>query len=308
MAKPADKVCGLDQAIERLARPGDSVALSCGLEGMIPYAAAHELIRQRIGNLTLIAPISNISFDQIIAAGLARRVVAAWVGNVSTGIGYNFRRAVEKGLPRPLEVIDHSNFSITLALEAGARGLPMAVGRSPLGSDMVKDSPHFKKMTCPHSGQELLAIKALNPDLALIHVQRADAQGNGQAWGASGFTRQAAMASKKVLLTCEELVDTEVIRRDPDRTLVPGILVDHVCEVPWGAHPAPVQGYYDLDNPFYLDYAAATRDPDQAQAWLEEWVFGLNGREDYLAKLGSARLRGLMTQHSLPSAPVEYGW
>ncbi|MCF8032097.1 MAG: hypothetical protein K9K66_02505 [Desulfarculaceae bacterium] len=308
MAKPSDKVCDLPDAVARLVRPGDAVALSCGLEGMIPYAAAHELIRQKIGPLTLIAPISNISFDQIIAAGLAQRVVAAWVGNVSTGIGYNFRRAVEQSRPRPLEVIDHSNFSITLALEAGARGLPMAVGRSPLGSDMVRDNPHFKKITCPHSGQELLAIKALNPEVALIHVQRADAQGNGQGWGATGFTRQAAMASKRVLLTCEELVDSEVIRRDPDRTLVPGILVDAVCEVPWGAHPAPVQGYYDLDNQFYLDYAAATRDEGSAQQWLAEWITGPGGRADYLAKLGSDRLCGLATQHSLPTAPVEYGW
>jgi len=308
MAKPTDKVCGLDQAVARLVRPGDHVALSCSLEGMIPYAAAHEVIRQGTEPLTLIAPISNISFDQMIAAGLVERIIAAWVGNVSTGIGYNYRRAVEQGLPRPLEVIDHSNFSITLALEAGARGLPLAVGRSPLGSDMIRDNPHFKKITCPHSGQELLAIKAVNPDVALIHVQRADALGNGQAWGASGFTRQAAMASARVILTCEELVDSETIRRDPDRTLVPGLLVDAVCEVPWGAHPAPVQGYYDLDNQFYLDYAAQTRDEAGALAWLAEWVNGLSGREEYVAKLGAQRLRGLMTRHSLPSHPVEYGW
>ncbi|MCF8040900.1 MAG: hypothetical protein K9K36_05500 [Desulfarculaceae bacterium] len=308
MGKARDKVKSLSRAVSELVRPGDSVALSAALEGFIPYASAHEIIRQGIGPLTLVAPISNISIDQMIGAGLVERVIAAWVGNVSTGIGYNFRRAVEHGTPRPLEVLDHSNFSITLALEAGARGLPMAVGRSPLGSTMATENPQFKSFTCPHSGQRLLAIQAVNPDVALIHVQRADKEGNCQVWGAAGFTKQAAMASRRVLVTCEEIVDSEVIRRDPDRTLVPGLLVDAVCEVPWGAHPAPVQGYYDLDNQYYLDYAAATRDPDQAQAWQEEWVDGLSGREAYVAKLGSARLQGLMVSHSRPSAPLEYGW
>ena len=308
MAKPAQKICSLSQAVERLVRPGDSVALSCALEALIPFAAAHEIIRQGIGPLTLIAPISNISFDQMIGAGLVERVVAAWVGNVSTGIGYNFRRAVEQGQPRPLEVIEHSNFSITLALEAGARGLPLGVGRSPLGSDIARDNPHFREMTCPHSGQKLLAIKAVNPDVTIVHVQRADAQGNCQVWGATGFIRQATMAAQRVLVTCEEIVDSEVIRRDPDRTLVPGLLVDAVCEVPWGAHPAPVQGYYDLDNQFFLDYAAATRDPDQARAWQAQWVNGLGGREQYLAQLDESRLRELRVSHSLPTAPVEYGW
>lgn len=183
MAKARHKVKSLSQAVGELVRPGDSVALSAALEGCIPYAAAHEIIRQGIGPLTLVAPISNISIDQMIGAGLAERVIAAWVGNVSTGIGYNYRRAVEQGLPRPLEVLDHSNFSITLALEAGGRGLPMAVGRSPMGSDMALNNPQFKSFSCPHSGQKLLAIQALNPDVALLHVQRADAQGNCQAWG-----------------------------------------------------------------------------------------------------------------------------
>ena len=308
MGKARGKVKSLSQAVTDLVRPGDSVVLSAALEGFIPFAAAHEIIRQGIGPLTLVAPISNISIDQIIGAGLAERVIAAWVGNVSTGIGYNFRRAVEQGLPRPLEVLDHSNFSITLALEAGARGLPMAVGRSPLGSDIALQNPQFKALTCPHSGQKLLAIQAVNPDVALVHVQRADKEGNCQVWGAAGFTKQAAMASSRVLITCEEIVDSAVIRRDPDRTLVPGLLVDAVCEVPWGAHPAPVLGYYDLDNQYYLDYAAATRDPENARAWQREWVDGLSGREAYLEKLGSARRQGLLPRHSRPGAPLEYGW
>ncbi len=308
MSPTDSKIMSLPQAVARMIRPGDSVALSCALEGLIPFAASQEIIRQKIGPLTLIAPIANISIDQIIAAGLAQKVIAAWVGNVSTGIGYNFRRAVEKGLPCPLEVIDHTNFSITLALEAGSRGLPMAVSRSPLGSDIALNNAHFKKFTCPHSGQALLAVKALNPEVALIHVQRADAQGNGQSWGASGFTRQAALAADRVLLTCEEIVDSEAIRSDPERTLVPGFLVEAVCEVPWGAHPAPVQGYYDLDNDFFVSYAQQTRDPEGARAWLREWVYDLSGRDAYVEKLGPETRNRLTVKHSALSTPLEYGW
>jgi len=304
----AGKVMALDRAVARVVRPGAGVALGLGLEGFVPFAAAHEIIRQKIGRLTLIGPISNVCFEQIIAAGLAEKVVAAWVGNVSTGVGYCFRRAVEKSRPRPLTVINHSNFSISLALEAGGRGLPMAMGRSPLGSDIVKDNPHFKEIACPFTGQKLLAIKAVRPDVAIIHVQRADQAGNAQCWGATGISRQAAWAAREIIITCEELVSTEAIRADPDRTLVPGFMVSAVCEVPWGAHPAPVQGYYDLDNQMFVDYAEATRDEAGADAWLEEWVHGLAGREDYLAKLGRRRMNRLMVKNSAKSPPVEYGW
>lgn len=308
MPQSQSKVKDLSEAVAELARPGMSIALGLGLEGFIPFAAAHQIIRQGIGPLTLIGPISNICFDQLIGAGLVERVIAAWVGNVSTGIGYNFRRAMETGRPRPLELIKHSNFSISLALEAGARGLPMAVGRSPLGSDIVVNNPHFQTMNCPHSGEKLLAIKAVKPDLAIVHVQRADHLGNAQCWGATGVTREAAYAADKVLVTCEELAAPEVIRSDPDRTLIPGFLVDAVCEAPWGAHPAPVQGYYDLDNQFFLDYAAQTRDPEESGAWAQEWIHGLSGRPEYLLKLGRSRMNQLMVSHSALSEPLEYGW
>lgn len=303
-----DKVMELGRAVERLVKPGMSLALGCSLEGFIPYAAAHEIIRQGIDRLTVIGPISNICVDQLIGAGRVERVIAAWVGNVSTGSGYNFRRAVEHGIPAPLEVIDHSNFSITLALEAGSRGLPMAVSRSPLGSDIIVDNPHFTKMTCPHSGETLLAIKAVNPDLAVIHVQRADRMGNAQAWGALGFAAQATRAAKKVLVTCEEIVDTEVIRADPDRTVVPGMLVDAVVEAPWGAHPAPVQGYYDLDGEHYVEYSHQTKDPADARQWLQDWVYEVKDRAAYLEKLGRRRMAELQVSHPAPTPSVEFGW
>ena len=288
----------LREAVTRLVEPGMSIALGCALEGFIPFAAAHEIIRQQKGGLTLMGPISNICFDQMIGANLVRKVEAAWVGNVSTGIGYNFRRAVETGRPGPLEVLNHSNFSFSLALEAGARGLPMAVGRSPLGSDLMRDNPNFREMTCPHSGEKLLAIKALNPDLIILHVQRADAAGNCHIWGAKGVSRQAALAAKKVLVTCEEIVAPEVIRADPDRTAVAGVCVAAVCEVPWGAHPAPVQGYYGLDNEMFVEYAQRTRSEQGMAEWLAEWVHGVAGREEYLAKLGRERWEALAARPS----------
>lgn len=308
MKRQADKVMGLKEAVASLVKPGMSLALCSALEGFIPFAAAHEIIRQGPASLTLIAPISNICFDQLIAAGLVDEVIAAWVGNVSTGIGYNFRRAVEEGLPRRLSVINHSNMSITLALEAGARGLPCALSRSPMGSDIVTGNPHFRDLTCPHSGQKLLAIKAVNPDLTILHVQRADAQGNCQVWGATGFSRQAAMAARSVLVTCEELVPAEQLRADPDRTLTPGFLVNAVCEVPLGSHPAPVQGYYGLDNDFFLDYAGETRTVQGTQAWLDKWVHGVADHAGYLDLLGRKRLADLMVRHPRPTPPLEYGW
>ena len=308
MSQLAYKVMTLKEATERLVQPGCTIALGCALEGFEPFAAAHEIIRRGAGDLTLIGPISNIIFDQIIASGVVSRVIAAWVGNVSTGIGYNYRRAVEEGVPVPLELIRHSNFSITLALEAGARGLPMAVSRSPLGSDIAENSPHFKMITCPHSGEKLLSVKAVNPDLTVLHVQKADVYGNALAWGAIGNSRLAAYASRDVLITCEEIVEPEEIRGDPDRVLIPGFVTSAVCEVPWGAHPAPVQGYYDLDGPYFLEYAAATRQREDALAWLDEWVYGVKNHSEYLAKVGRARWSDLRVKNPRPSQPVDYGW
>ncbi|WP_044347004.1 CoA transferase subunit A [Dethiosulfatarculus sandiegensis] len=308
MADAPDKVSDLASAISTLVQPGMSLALGCALEGLIPYAAAHEIIRQKKRDLTLIGPISNICFDQIIAAGLARQVIAAWVGNVSTGIGYSFRRAVEKKKQPQLKVVNHSNFSISLALEAGSRGLPMAVGISPAGSDIVKGNPHFKDLICPHSGKKLLAIKALNPDLTILHVQKADSYGNCRLWGASGISKEAALAAEKVLITCEELVSTKEVRKDPDRTFLAGFCVDAVCPIAWGAHPAPVQGYYGLDNLLYLDYAKATKTRQGAESWLDEWIYNLKDHKAYLEKLGMGRLAALTVQNSRLSTSLEYDW
>jgi glutaconate CoA-transferase subunit A len=302
------KVMTMAQAVRRLVTPDKAIALGTSLEGMIPFAAAHEIIRQGIAGLTLIGPISDMLFDQLIGGGCVARVRAAWVGNVSTGVGYHFRRALEQGLPGPLEVEDHSNFSMALSLHAGALGVPFLPSRTLLGSDIIEGNPHFKVAPCPFSGEPLLLVKAICPDLAIIHVQRADSQGNCHLWGNMGVTVEAAKASKEVMVVAEEIVDSEIIRSDPNRTVIPGFLVSAVVEEPWGAHPSPVQGHYGHDDPVYVEYARSTKTLEGSRKWFEEWVFSVKDRREYLARFSEDQLRALKVRHSAPAAVTEFGY
>jgi glutaconate CoA-transferase subunit A len=287
---------------------GAAIVLGTALEALIPFAAAHELIRQRRRDLTLIGPISDVCFDQLIAAGCARRVVASWVGNVQHGSGYGFRRAVEQGIPHPIDVEDHSNFTLALSLEAAALGVPYVPTRTLLGTDILARNARLRQLPCPFTGQPLVLVPALVPDVAILHVQRADADGSCHAWGASGVTAAAAKASRAVVVICEELVPPEVIRSDPNRTLVPGFLVSAVVHLPWGAHPSPVQGHYNRDHAVYTDYHGRSATLDGTRAWLHEWVVDVGDHAGYLAKLGPARLGALRPKTSQLAAPVDYGF
>ena len=298
----------MSDAVSRLVRPGMSLAMGLSLEAAVPFAVGYEIIRQQRGDLTLIGPISHGLFDMMIGGGVVGRLVAAWVGNAATGSGYNFRRAVEKAHPRPVEVIDHSNLSLATALDAGSMGLPCGLLRSLSGSEMVRGHPDFMTVSCPFTGRELTAVRALKPDLAVVHAQRADDAGNTHLWGSLGVVPEAVLASRQVLVVVEEVVSSEVIRSDPNRTLVPGFKVAAVVEEPWGAHPSSLQGYYGHDDGFFIDYAKSTREPEGARAWFEEWVFGPTSRRAYLRKLGEARLAGLRIGRSAPAAFVEYGY
>jgi glutaconate CoA-transferase subunit A len=301
------KVLGLAEAVRRHVPAGASVVLGTALECLIPFAAAHELIRQGRRGLTLIGPISDICFDQLIAAGGVRRIVAAWVGNVQHGSGYAFRRAVEQGLPAPIEVEDHSNFTLALGLEAAAQGVPYLPARTLLGSDILARSPRLRVAPCPFTGAPLVLVPALAPDVAILHVQRADAEGNCHAWGPTGVSAAAGKASRSVIVTCEELVGHDVIRSDPNRVLVPGFLVSAVVHLPWGAHPSPVQGHYNRDHAVYAAYHARSATADGARAWLDEWVRGPADHAAYLARVGKARLDALRPKSSRLAAPVDYG-
>ncbi len=287
---------------------GSAVALGTALEACIPFAAAHEIIRQGRRDLTLIGPISDICFDQLIAAGCARRVVASWVGNVQHGSGYGFRRALEQGIPCPLEAEDHSNFTLALGLEAAAMGVPYLPTRTLLGSDILARNPRLRTMPCPFTGEPLVLVPALVPDVAILHVQRADPDGDFHAWGGTGVSAAAGKASRGVIVVCEELVAPGVIRSDPNRIIVPGFLVTAVVHLPWGAHPSPVQGHYNRDHRAYTEYHERSASAAGARDWLEEWVFGAGDHAGYVAKLDRMRLEGLRPKVSRPAAPVDYGF
>jgi glutaconate CoA-transferase subunit A len=301
------KVVDLAEAMRRHVPDGAVVAIGTALECLIPFAAAHELVRQGRRDLGLVGPISDICFDQLIAAGCARRVVAAWVGNVQHGSGYGFRRALEDGVPRPIVVEDHSNFTVALALEAAAQGVPYLPTRTLLGSDVLARSAGLRVAPCPFTGQPLVLVPALAPDVAILHVQRADADGNAHVWGPTGVSAAAAKASRRVVVIAEELVAPEVIRSDPNRVLVPGFLVTAVVHLPWGAHPSPVQGHYHRDHAVYTDYHAATATAEGARAWLEQWVLGVPDHAAYLEKIGRRRLEALRPRAARLAAPVDYG-
>jgi len=301
------KVQTLAEAVSSHVRDGMSIALGCGLESLIPFAASHEIIRQCRRELTLIGPISDIQFDQLIGAGCVRKVQASWVGNVAAGLGHNFRRAAESGEPVALEIEEHSNFTIGLGLQAAAMGLPFLPTRSIKGSDIAKE-PHFGRVQCPFTSEELIAVRAIHPDLAILHVQRADDQGNTHLWGNYGVMREAAMAAGKVILTCEELVDHSLILSDPNRNLIPGFVVTSVVHEPNGSFPSPAQGFSRRDDAFYFEYHQATRTSAGFANWLEKYVYGVKTHRQFLELLGEQRRRELRPEGQLFAPAVSFNY
>lgn len=280
------KVVSVHAAVDRFVPNGSSVALGCALEPAIPFAFAHELIRQRRADLHLIGPISDIAFDQLIGAGCVARVSAAWVGNVSAGLAHAYRRAMEEGVPRRIEVFDHSNFTIAQALLAGALGAPYLPAKTLLGSDIVSTNPAFREATDPFSGERIVLVPAITPDVTVIAVQRADGTGNAHLWGPWGVSQEAALAAKTTIVLADEIVDRDVIASDPNRTIIPGTKVAAVVHVPGACHPSPLQGRYRRDHAFFHEYHGATRTREGFDAWIGEWVVGVPDRAAYLRKLG----------------------
>jgi glutaconate CoA-transferase, subunit A len=292
------KVMTMAEAVDRFVPDGAAVALGLALEPLIPFAAGHEIIRRRRRDLELIGPISDSLFDQLIGAGSVRRVTAAWVGNVSEGLGHCYRRACEDGAPRALEVRDHSNFSISLALWAAAWNVPSLPARTLLGSDILKTNQGLLEL------DGLVHVDAVRPDVAIVHVQRADEHGRAHAWGPLGLIEEAGLAARQIVLSCEELVSPEVILSDPNRILFPETKVVAVVPEPGGAHPSPVQGHFKRDHAFFRDYAERSRTSEGFQAWLEEWVLRLPDRAAYMARLDAEPLR---VRRPRLSVPVDYG-
>jgi glutaconate CoA-transferase, subunit A len=244
----------------------------------------------------------------MIGAGCVSRVMAAWVGNVSAGVGYCYRRAVERNIPRRLEVVDYSNLTIALALHAGAMGVPFLPTYATLGSDLLKKNGNLREFSSPVSEETLVAVRALRPDVAILHVQRADAQGNAHMWGSLGVAVDGARASQKIIIVAEEIVEPAIISSDPNRTLIPGFLVSAVVHEPGGAHPSPVQGYGGRDHAFFQEYHERSRRVEDFEEWLSHWVLQVTDRRDYWKQLGAARTDALAVKEHAFSAPADFGY
>jgi glutaconate CoA-transferase subunit A len=299
------KVMDMATAVSLFVADGSTVAIE-GFTAFICFAAAHEIIRQGKRGLTLVRMTPDLVYDQMVAAGVARKMVFSYLGNPGVGNLHCIRRAVEKGIPQPLEVEEYSHFGMVGRYIAGASKLPFFPLRSYTATDLPQANPDIKFLSNPYGEDEIAVVPPINPDVAFLHAQRADAQGNTQLWGLLGMQKEVAFAAKQVVVVVEEIVDEEIIRRDPNRTLIPGLVVDAVVVEPYGAHPSYVQGYYDRDNTAYLEWDKMSRDQVSTEAWLQEWVFGVPNRAAYLEKLGKERLATL-APGELWAEGVNYG-
>jgi len=302
------KITTMHKAVTRFVHDGDTIAIE-GFTAFIGFAAAHEIIRQKRQNLTLCRMTPDLVYDQMVAAGCARKLVFSYLGNPGVGSLHAIRRAVEKGIPRPLELEEYSHFGMVGRYTAGAAKLPFFPVKTYLGADIARVNPNIRFVTSPWSDEQIAVVPPLNPDVAFIHAQRADENGNTQLWGLLGVQKEAAFAAKHVVVVVEEIVDGAVIRSDPNRTVIPHVVVDAVVHQPRGAHPSYVQGYYDRDNSFYREWDKISRDAAQTEAWLDEWVFGVEDWDGYLRKL-EAREPGIwarLAPGQAMSHPVNYG-
>ncbi|MCP9487650.1 MAG: hypothetical protein MSC30_17530 [Gaiellaceae bacterium MAG52_C11] len=265
-ARRSAVIAPLDVAVTALVRDGDTIALE-GFTHLIPFAAAHELIRQRRRRLTLVRMTPDVIYDQLIGMGCARRLVFSWGGNPGIGSLHRFRDAVEHGWPEPLELEEHSHAGMANRYAAGASGLPFAVLRGYAGSDLVGQTESIRSIACPFTGESLAAVSALNPDVAVIHAQHADTRGNVQLWGISGVQKEAVLAARRSLVTVEELVDR--LEPRPGAVFLPAWAIDYVSVVPGGAHPSYAHGYSERDNDFYLAWDGISREREAFCEWME---------------------------------------
>jgi glutaconate CoA-transferase subunit A len=309
------KVASMRDAVAAIVHDGDVVAIE-GFTHLICFAAGHEIIRQRKRDLTLARLTPDLIYDQMVAAGTARKLVFSWLGNPGVGGLHAIRRRVEAPAaeapagdadPAPLELEEYSHFGMVGRYTAGASNLPFFPLRSYFETDMPKANPLIRPIRSPYGEETVYAVPPLRPDVTVVHAQRADAEGNTQMWGLLGCQKEAAFAADRVIVVVEELCSEAVIRADPNRTVIPGLIVDAVVVEPFGAHPSYVQGAYDRDNHFYRDWDAISREAETTQAWLDEWVYGVSGRAEYVEKLGAERVESLRPSGAAPSGSVDYG-
>ena len=296
------KLTSLHDAIASHVKDGDLV-YAAGFTHLIPFAAGHEIIRQRRKNLILARATPDLIYDQMVAAGCARKVIFSYMGNPGVGSLRIVRGEIQAGT---LEWEEYSHFGMISRLQAGASGLPFMPMNQTAATHLESVNPNIKRVKDPFSGKEVIVVPPLNPDVAIIHVQRADANGNAHLWGILGEQKEAAFAAQRVILTAEEIVEESVIRSYPNRTIIPGFVVDAVCHVPHACHPSYAQGYYDRDNTFYLEWDKISSVKETVQTWLDEWVYGLKDHQAYWEKLGDETHNRLMVE-PLNSLPINYG-
>src|SRR5438093_5395415 len=295
----------MQDAVARFVHDGDTVVIE-GFTHLICFAAGHEIIRQGRRDLTLARLTPDLIYDQMIAAGCARKLVFSWAGNPGVGSLHAFRRAIEgRETERRLEIEEYSHFGMVARFSAGAARLPFWPLRNYMGTDLAKANPRIKTVACPYTGEALATVPALNPGVTIVHAQRADAAGNTQIWGLVGVQKEAAFASERVIVVAEELVDEDVIRSDPNRTVIPGMIVNAVVLEPWGAHPSYAQGYYERDNDFYVAWEQISRDRGALRGYLDEFVHGVPDRAAYLEKHPGLETRLQAKQRR--SSGVDYG-
>jgi glutaconate CoA-transferase, subunit A len=296
------KLISLSEAISKHVQDGDSV-YAAGFTHLIPFAAGHEIIRQRKRDLALARATPDLIYDQMVAAGCARKVIWSYMGNPGVGSLRLVRGAVERG---ELEWEEYSHFGMITRLQAGASGLPFLPMNQVGVQDLEKANPLIKRIPDPYGGKDVIVVPALNPDVAIVHVQRADANGNAHLWGIIGEQKEAAFAAKKVILTAEEIVDESVIRSDPNRTMIPGLIVHAVCHAPYACHPSYAQGYYDRDNEFYMQWDQVSSSEEAVRTWLDEWVYGVKDCNEYWEKLGAEVHERLRVKPRMSEA-INYG-
>ena len=309
------KVMTTKDAISRFVNPGDFLFIG-GYICRTPFSAIHEIIRQGKGDLTITRSNAADDFDMLIGAGLVKRFYATFLSLGIYGLGRCYRRSIEQGIPRKIEVEEYTNLSLPMMLKAGAMGIPFIPVRDMVGTDLLNvksfmGEGKYKLIDSPFDGRPALLVPALNPDVAIIHVQQADEEGNAQIWGIGGDCQMGANAAKKVIVTCERIVSREVIGKDPSRTIVPAFKVAAVVEEPFGAHPGYTPGFYDVDFSMGYLYQQASNSVEGLDAFLKEWVFDIEDRsayiQHYIARFGYAAFKKLEAAFDY-GYPVNYGY
>jgi glutaconate CoA-transferase, subunit A len=297
------RLTGLPDAVAHHVRPGSTVCFA-GLSHLIPFAAAHEIIRQGIRGLTVVRTAPDLLAEQLVVEGLVSRLVFSWAGNPGRGLLHQLRHDIEQGR---LDIDEYTHHALIGRLAAGAMGLPFYPVAGLLGSDAEAIGAHTGSVTDPFTGRSWPVVAPLRPDVTFVHVQRADEQGNAQIWGLVGEVKEAAFAAETVIVTCEQLVDTNDLARDPNRVVIPARKVTAVAHVPWGAHPSYVQGFYDRDDALYEWWRRQGRDRARLERWISEHVRAARGHQGYVDAIGADRLEALRPGGSRLAPAVDYG-